>query len=240
MRRATQSQKIKLKTTGSLMSVDDEYTLNNSGPCKTPQKFGKQIWQHTYECNKNFPKSKEMQCAIINHQICQQLNSPLTQNTMSQILDWYHSQTLTKHECNNSQQKVSKLVKSVMKIQKYKWSKNMSKFNECVKQLKVKYSVHDAARSLKIHYSQLHSLLSSKKQPHGQALSQCAKKNVIKCYLGNKISQQLPYKRFKKLYFLCTLLAVAYETYTKEQIRLGFRVLSQSSIYRCLKWRFHV
>ena len=123
MRRATQSQKIKLKTTGSLMSVDDEYTLNNSGPYKTPQKIGKQIRQHTYECNKNFPKSKEMQCAIINHQICQRLNSPLTQNTMSQILDRYCSQTLTKHECNDSQQKVSKLVKSVMKIQKYKVKK---------------------------------------------------------------------------------------------------------------------
>ena len=27
--------------------------------------------------------------------------------------------------------------------------------------LKVKYSVHDAARTLKMHYSQLHSLLSS-------------------------------------------------------------------------------
>ena len=110
----------------------------------------------------------------------------------------------------------------------------MSKFNECVKQLKVKYSVCDAARTLKMHHSQLHSLLSSKKNPHGQALSQCAKKNVIKCYLGNKISQ-LPYKRFKNLHFLRTSLAVAYETYTKEQIRLGFRVLSQSSVYRCLK-----
>ena len=96
-----------------------------------------------------------------------------------------------------------------MKIQKYKWSKNMSKFKECVKQLKVKYSVCDAARTLKIHYSQLRSLLSSKKNPHGRALSQCAKKNVIKCYLGNKISQQLPYKRLKKFHFLCTSLAVA-------------------------------
>ena len=98
----------------------------------------------------------------------------------------------------------------------------------------------DAARNLKMHYSQLHSLLSSEKKPHGQALSQCAKKNVIKCYLGNKISQQLPYKRFKKLHFLYTSLAVAYKMYTKEQMKLGFRVLSQSSVYRCLKGRFCV
>ena len=117
--------------------------------------------------------------------------------------------------------------------------KNMPKFNERVKQLKVKYSVCDAARTLKMHYSQLHSLLSSKKKPHGRALSQCAKKNVIKCYLGNKISQQLPYKRFEKLHFLCTSLAVAYEMY-KKQMKLDFRVLSQSSVYRCLKGRFCV
>ena len=54
-----------------------------------------------------------------------------------------------------------------MKIQKYKWLKNMSKFNESVKQLKIKYSVRDAARTIKMHYSQLLSLLSSKKKPHG-------------------------------------------------------------------------
>ena len=51
-------------------------------------------------------------------------------------------------------------VESVMMIQKYKWTKNMPKFNEYVKQLKEKYSVCNAARTLKMHYSQLHSLLS--------------------------------------------------------------------------------
>ena len=111
-----------------------------------------------------------MQCAIINHQICQRLNLPTTKNTMSQIIDRYSSRILTKRHSNNSQKsatqdenKVSNLVKSVMKIQKYKWTKNMPKFNEYVKQLKEKYSVCDAAKTLKMHYSQLHSLLSCKK-----------------------------------------------------------------------------
>ena len=44
-----------------------------------------------------------MQCAIMNCQICQRLNSPSTQNTMSQIIDWYSSRKLTKHDCNDSQ-----------------------------------------------------------------------------------------------------------------------------------------
>ena len=90
---------------------------------RTPQKFGKQIQHHIYEYNRNFPRSTAMQCAIINHQICQWLNSPTTQNTMSQIIDRYSSQILTKHDSNDSQKsatqyenKVSNLVKSVMKI----------------------------------------------------------------------------------------------------------------------------
>ena len=154
---------------------------------------------------------------------------------------------MTKCNSNDSQKsatqyenKVSNLVKSVMKIQKYKWMKNMLKLNEYVKQLKEKYSVRDAARTLKMHYSQLHSLLSCKKKTHGQSLSECAKKNVINCYLGNKISQQLPYKSYEKLHFLHTSLAVAYEMYAKEQMKLGFKVLSESSVYRCLKGRFRV
>ena len=90
-----------------------------------------------------------MQCAIINHQICQRLNSPTTQNTMCNNNDSQKSAT-------HYENKVSNLVKSVMKIQKYKCMKNMPKFNEYVKQLKEKYSVRDAARTLKMHYSQLH------------------------------------------------------------------------------------
>ena len=133
--------------------MENEYSLNNSSdPYEMPQKFGKQIRQRTYECNKNFPKSKHMQCAIINRQNCQRLNSLTTQTTKSRIIDRYSSQIVTSHECNDSQvnatpyeHKVSNLVKSVMKIQKYKWSKTMPKFHEYVKELKEKYSVRDAA-----------------------------------------------------------------------------------------------
>ena len=67
-----------------------------------------------------------MQCAIISCQICQRLNLPTTQNTMSQIIDHYISRIMTKHNSNDSQKsatqyenKASNLVKSVMKIQKY-------------------------------------------------------------------------------------------------------------------------
>ena len=83
MRRVTQAQKSKLNLKGSFIPAEVKYSLNSSSPYKTPEKFGKQIQQHTSECNRNFPKSKAMQCAIIKHQICQKLNSPTTQNTMS-------------------------------------------------------------------------------------------------------------------------------------------------------------
>ena len=44
-----------------------------------------------------------MQCAIINCQICQRLNSPTTSKTMSQIINRYSLQILTKRNSNNSQ-----------------------------------------------------------------------------------------------------------------------------------------
>ena len=52
----------------------------------------------------------------------------------------------------------------------------MPKFHECVKQLKVKYSVCDAARTLKMQYSQLHSLLSSKKTTWPSSVTVCKEK----------------------------------------------------------------
>ena len=42
------------------------------------------------------------------------------------------------------------------------------------------------------------------------------------------------------MHFLHTSLAVAYVMYAKEQMKHGFMVLSQSSVYRCLKGRFCV
>ena len=49
---------------------------------------------------------------------------------------------------------------------------------------------------------------------------------------------QLPFKRYPKFYYLCTSLAVAYDTYAREQLKLGFKVLSQSSVYRSIKGKF--
>ena len=49
---------------------------------------------------------------------------------------------------------------------------------------------------------------------------------------------QLPFKRYSKFYYLHTSLAVAYDTYAREQLKLGFKVLSQSSVYRSIKGQF--
>ena len=49
---------------------------------------------------------------------------------------------------------------------------------------------------------------------------------------------QLPFKRYSKFYYLHTSLAVAYDTYVREQLQLGFKVLSQSSVYRSIKGKF--
>ena len=49
---------------------------------------------------------------------------------------------------------------------------------------------------------------------------------------------QLPFKRYSKFYYLHTSLAVAYDTHAREQLKRGFKVLSQSSVYRSIKCQF--
>ena len=87
-------------------------------------------------------------------------------------------------------------------------------------------------------YSHLHRLLSISRKPHARLLSNSSKANIVKFYRSNKISMQLPFKRYSKFYYLCTSLAVAYNMYAREQLRLGFKVLSKSSVYRSIKGQF--
>ena len=159
------------------------------------------------------------------------MKSPSTSRTMSKIIKW-HS-TFKSLESNNSD-----VVHSVLKIQKYKTSRNILKAVECVRLLKQKYSIRSAARKLKMQYSHLHRLLSISRKPHSRSLSNSSKPNILKFYRSNKISMQLPFKRYSKFYYLCTSLAVAYDTYAREQLTLGLKVLLQSSVYRSIKGQF--
>ena len=218
--------------TKSLSHIDD--TVNGSLTAyETPEKSKKQIRQHTSDCNTSFPESKELKCAIVNHVVGKMFKSPSTHMTMSQIISHYMP-IQTNHDRNHSH-----LVHSLMKIKKYRTARNNVKLLESVSQLKKTYSIHAAARKLNMQYSHLHRLLKCR-QEHRRALSQTAKENVIKSYSSNKMSMQLPFKKYAKFYYLCTSLAVAYKSYAREQMKLGFAVLSQSSVYRCLKGKFRI
>ena len=229
MRRNDQKPRITLYPTSLSQSSHTEIDENYS--YKTPEKFLKQIRQCTYDCNQNLPESKELKCAVVNTVVGKMMKSPSTSRTMSQIIKW-HS-TFINVESNDSD-----LVHSVLNIQKYKTSRNILKAVECVRLLKQKYSIRSAARKLKMQYSHLHRLLSISQKPHSRSLSNSSKANIVKFYRSNKISMQLPFKRFSKFYYLHTSLAVAYDMYAREQLKLGFKVLSQSSVYRSIKGKF--
>ena len=146
----------------------------------------KQIRQRTSDCNRSFPESKELKCAIVNRVVGKMLKSPSTHMTMSQIMSCYMP---IQANCDHIH---SHLVHSLMKIQKYRTARNNVKLLESVSQLKKTYTIHAAARKLNMQYSHLHHLLKCRQEP-GWALSQTAKENVIKSYLCNKMSMQLPF-----------------------------------------------
>ena len=204
---------------------------NKTNIYKTPEKFLKQIRQRTFDCNSNLPDSKELKCAVLNRVVGKMMKSPSTSGTMSQIMKRHCS--FASMDSNDSD-----LVHSVLKIQKYKTSKNILKAVECVALLKKKYSIRNAARKLNMQYSHLYRLLSISQKPHARSRTKLSKANIVKFYKSNKISMQLPFKRYSKFYYLCTSLAVAYDTYVREQLKLGFKVLSQSSVYRSIKGKF--
>ena len=211
-----------------------ENSFNTSVPYETPAKFKKQIRQQTSDCHSKLPQSKELKCAVVNHVVGKMLKSPSTSSTMCQIIQRYNKLLLKKCDCN-----YSSLVSDVVKLQKHRCRKK-TKFMECVNHVREKYSIWVAAKQPKMHYNQLYRLLSYRRKPHGWALSQSAKENVIQRYSSNKILMQLPFRRYARFYFLRSSLSIAYDTYAREQMKLSFRVLSQSTVYQCLKGKFHI
>ena len=137
MRRNEEKPRVTLYPTSLSQSLHTKIDENYS--YKTPEKFLKQIRQCTYDCNQNLAESKKLKCAVVNPVVGKMMKSPSMSRTMSQIIKW-HS-TFTSLESNNSD-----LVHSVLKIQKYKTSRNILKAVECVRLLKQKYSIQTAAR----------------------------------------------------------------------------------------------
>ena len=127
--------------TKSLSHIDD--TVNGSLTAyETPEKFKKQIRQRTSDCSRSFPESKELKCAIVNRVVGNMFKSPSTHKTMNQIMSRYMP-IQANRDCNDSH-----LVHSLMKIQKYRTTRNNVKLLENVSELKKTYSIRAAARKL--------------------------------------------------------------------------------------------
>ena len=109
---------------------------------ETPEKFKKQIRQRTSDCSRSFPESKELKCAIVNRVVGNMFKSPSTHKTMNQIMSHYMP-IQANRDCNDSH-----LVHSLMKIQKYRTTRNNVKLLENVSELKKTYSIRAAARKL--------------------------------------------------------------------------------------------
>ena len=164
------------------------------------------------------------------------IKSPTTGVAMNQILNRYSY-------CRSSQKggKDKRLQQIVLKIRKHKTKKDTNSLKACVEQLKKIASVRETAKKLGMHYSGLHRLLTVRDRSAClRHVTEKHKETVRNFYSSSSISLQLPYKKYAKFYYLRTPLAVAYEEYAKEQRKLNCRVLSRSTVYRCLKGQFRI
>ena len=90
----------------------------------------------------------------------------------------------------------------VLKLEKYKASKNDAIFNYTVRKFKQKYnSVREFSAKIEIHRTQLQLLISVDKR-HGIAMTQEQRNVVLDCYSSREFLLQLPFNRHAKYFYL--------------------------------------
>ena len=132
----------------------------------------------------------------------------------------------------------NKVLQSIYrKIIRYKTSKNYFLWNHMVKELKKRSTIREAAKNLNISYTTLHRLIT-KRERSEKKITREDKLRVLEFYSSSQISLQLPHKKYAKYHYLRSSLAVAYDQYFEAQTKSGGKILSKTTVYRCLKGKF--
>ena len=194
----------------------------------TPDELKKRIRQRVYTCNRPFPKNDRYRCHVLGRMVKRALLSPATRRTMSGILDRLNVGVPKRDD---------KVLQEIFrKIVKYKTSKNYIRWSQVVKELKKKSSIRAAAKRLNISYTTLYRLIT--KRERERKITEEDKLRVFEFYKSSRISLQLPFKKYARYHYLRSSLAVAYEQYLVAQRQSGGKILSRTSVYRCLKGKF--
>lgn len=199
----------------------------------TPHKYTASVRQRAHELSKKLPKSPTFKTVLVARIIKKMLRSPTTNSSMCRIIDLVHAEKTNQLAMQDQRT----LQSFVLKLRKYRTQKKFDKVQEIKSQIIQRYTIRGASRRLHMHFSQLYRLLSCAKL-HRRALPMELKERVLQFYSSSKISLQLPFKKYSRYFYLRTPLAIAYADYRKEQIDLGYRVLSPTSVYRCIRKTF--
>ena len=200
----------------------------------TPSKHSGQIRQRYFDVKRKLPRSPSLRSAVAGRLLKNLVKSPSTGSAMLLLIDSFGRKPV-RHVDVHERRTMQSLV---LKLKKYKASKNDAKFNDTVRKFKQKYnSVREFSAKIGMHRTQVQRLISVPKR-HARAMTQEQRNVVLDCYSSTDFSLQLPFKRHAKFFYLRSSLSEAYAKYARRQDKAGFRVFSESSVYRCLKKRF--
>lgn len=205
---------------------------SQQSPFRTPQNIKKKIRQRVHKVSTGkaaLPQNKEFACHVVGKMVQRKLRSPSTKGTMSKILDRHHTQV--EKPINPAIQKIYR------RIIKYRTNRDNVRLSQAVNDLTSNASIRETAKQLNISYTSLYRLLVLR-QFSKRRVTERDKAKVIEFYSSNRMSLQLPYKKYAKYHYLRSTLSVAYDEYVREQQALGDTVLSKTAVYRCLKGRF--
>jgi hypothetical protein len=122
----------------------------------------------------------------------------------------------------------------VRQITKMRHICNFAGIDKIVGELKVSFTLREVARLTNHTWSNFHWKVTKPVLKGTRLITETQKKAVVDTFTRNDISMKLPYRRQARNYYMRSALEPAYDTYAAEQKALNQRVLSISSVVRCL------
>ena len=164
----------------------------------TPSKHSGQIRQRYFDVKRKLPRSPSLRSAVAGRLLKNLVKSPSTGSAMLLLIDSFGRKPV-RHVDVHERRTMQSLV---LKLKKYKASKNDAKFNDTVRKFKQKYnSVREFSAKIGMHRTQVQRLISVPKR-HARAMTQEQRNVVLDCYSSSDFSLQLPFKRHAKYFYL--------------------------------------
>ena len=220
--------------------LQDESLINSSTitSFKTPSSNHRPAYrQRCWSARKKLSKNPDIRAAQGVNLLVKVMTSPSTCDlAASHAKSNQKFQNIVKTLSAGNDKEGQTLFRQVRQIATYRSKKQYKKIGPLVTNIRNKYSLRSVAKITKMTYSQVHWMCSEKKSKKNlkRKITEKQRNAATMFFDKTDVSMQLPYRRFAHFRYMRSPMAQAYQEYSREQRKLGNRVLSKSALHRIL------